>query len=125
MPTLPVVEAFARNWWLLLIRGIIAVLFGLMAFIWPGLTLVTLILLYAAYALVDGLMAIWVSVTSRTWGLLLFGSGAGLALAYIITQYMMHDYDNPALWFAFIAMGGGCGLIASYRVEKKELLDRQ
>jgi len=73
MPTLPIVEAFARNWWLLLIRGIIAVLFGLMAFIWPGLTLVTLILLYAAYALVDGLMAIWVSVTSRTWGLLLFG----------------------------------------------------
>src|SRR4051812_8750155 len=55
------------------------------------------------------------------WGLLLFGAGAGLALAYIITQYILHDYENPALWFAFIAMGGGLGLIASYRVEKKEL----
>ena len=61
--------------------------------------------------------------TNLKWGLLLFGAGAGLALSYIITQYMLHDYDNPALWFAFIAMGGGCGLIASYRVEKKELLD--
>ena len=57
------------------------------------------------------------------WGLLLFGSGLGLALSYIITQYMLHDYDSPALWFAFIAMGGGGGLIYSYRIEKKELLD--
>jgi hypothetical protein len=57
------------------------------------------------------------------WGVLLLGSGVGLALSYFITQYMLHDYENPALWFAFIAMGGGVGLIASYRVEKKELLD--
>ena len=58
------------------------------------------------------------------WGLLLFGAGVGLALAYFITQYMLYDHKNPALWFAFIAMGGGVGLIASYRVEKKELLDK-
>jgi hypothetical protein len=58
------------------------------------------------------------------WGLLLMGSGIGLALAYLITQYMLHDFENPALWFAFIAIGGGAGLIASYRVEKRELLDR-
>ncbi|AEW00775.1 hypothetical protein A4D02_12525 [Niastella koreensis] len=57
------------------------------------------------------------------WGLLLFGAGAGLAIAYSITQYILHDYDSPALWFAFVAMGGGAGLIYSYRIEKKELLD--
>ena len=62
--------------------------------------------------------------TNLKWGLLLLGAGAGLALSYIITQYLLHDYENPALWFAFIAMGGGCGLIASYRIEKKELLDK-
>jgi len=61
--------------------------------------------------------------TNLKWGLLLFGAGVGLALSYFITQYMLHDYENPALWFAFIAIGGGCGLIASYRIEKKELLD--
>ncbi|HEY8896607.1 MAG TPA: DUF6249 domain-containing protein [Niastella sp.] len=55
------------------------------------------------------------------WGLLLFGAGLGLALSYFITQYMLHDFENPALWFAFIAMGGGAGLIYSYRIEKKEL----
>jgi hypothetical protein len=57
-------------------------------------------------------------------GLLLLGSGIGLALAYIITQYILHDEDNPALWFALIGIGGGLGLIASYKVEKRELLDK-
>ena len=56
-------------------------------------------------------------------GLLLLGSGIGLALAYFITQYVLHDEENPALWFAFIGIGGGLGLITSYRIEKRELLD--
>ena len=73
MITRPIANALARNWWLLLIRGILAVLFGLMAFVWPTLTLVTLILLYGAYAFVDGLTAIWFAISSRAWGLLLFG----------------------------------------------------
>lgn len=58
------------------------------------------------------------------WGLLLIGSGIGLMLAYFITQYLLHDDENPALWFAFLAIGGGAGLIGSYRIEKKELLDK-
>jgi len=58
-------------------------------------------------------------------GLLLLGAGIGLALAYIITQYILHDEDNPALWFALIGIGGGLGLIYSYKVEKRELLDRE
>ena len=57
-------------------------------------------------------------------GLLLLGAGIGLALAYIITQYILHDEENPALWFAFVGIGGGLGLISSYRIEKKELLDK-
>ena len=56
-------------------------------------------------------------------GLLLLGSGIGLTIAYFITQYVLHDYENPALWFAFIGIGGGLGLIQSYKIEKKELLD--
>ena len=63
--------------------------------------------------------------TNLKWGLLLVGAGIGLTLAYFITQYVLHDYDNPALWFAFIAIGGGISLISSYRIEKKELLDNK
>ena len=59
------------------------------------------------------------------WGLLLIGAGVGLMLAYFITQYMLHDDENPALWFSFIGIGGGLGLVGSYRIEKKELLDNK
>ena len=50
-------EVLARNWWAVALRGVFAVIFGIMAFIWPGLTLAALVLLFGAYALVDGILA--------------------------------------------------------------------
>ena len=44
-------NALAKHWWLLLLRGICAILFGVLTFVWPGITLLTLVLLYGAYAL--------------------------------------------------------------------------
>jgi uncharacterized membrane protein HdeD (DUF308 family) len=49
----------AENWWLLLLRGLAAIAFGLIAFFWPSITLVALTYLWGAYALVDGVVAIW------------------------------------------------------------------
>jgi uncharacterized membrane protein HdeD (DUF308 family) len=59
------VESLARNWWLLLLRGIVSVVFGILAFIWPGITLFALVLLYGAYALVDGVLAIAAAIKGR------------------------------------------------------------
>jgi len=73
MSALPILNAFAKNWWVLLLRGIFAVLFGVMAFAWPGLTLVALVLLFGVYALVDGLMALWVGGKWRMWSFFLVG----------------------------------------------------
>ena len=57
------------------------------------------------------------------WGLLLIGAGVGLFLAYTLdrTVFSRTEDDNVAIYFALIAIFGGLGLFASFRIEKKEL----
>jgi uncharacterized membrane protein HdeD (DUF308 family) len=68
----------ARNWWVLALRGLIALLFGVMALAWPGITLTVLVLLFGAYVLVDGVFAVVAALNapkgySRWWVLLVEG----------------------------------------------------
>jgi uncharacterized membrane protein HdeD (DUF308 family) len=79
---LPVLSAL---WGLLLFRGLLGVLFGIAALLWPGLTLVALVLLFGAYALVDGAASLVLAASVRGrpgFGSLLaeglFGVTAGL-----------------------------------------------
>ena len=51
-------SALHRSWWLLLLRGIIAVAFGVATFAWPQISLVSLILVYGIYAVADGILAL-------------------------------------------------------------------
>src|SRR5260221_710119 len=75
METHPLSLLLSRFWWLLLLRGLLAILFGISAFVWPGLTLVTLVILFAAYAFVDGIFEVVHAISHRReiehWGLLL------------------------------------------------------
>jgi uncharacterized membrane protein HdeD (DUF308 family) len=69
---------YTRSWWSLVLRGIAAILFGILAFVWPAITLTALIFLWGAYALVDGVFAIAAGVKTygenrRWWVLLLEG----------------------------------------------------
>ena len=50
--------ALARNWWSLVIRGIVGIALGILTFAWPGITLVALIFLFGAYSLIDGVMSL-------------------------------------------------------------------
>jgi len=54
-----VLGRLAENWWLLLLRGLAAIAFGVIAFFWPGIALVALTYLWGAYAIVDGAIALW------------------------------------------------------------------
>jgi uncharacterized membrane protein HdeD (DUF308 family) len=86
-----VLRSLADNWWLLLLRGIAAIAFGVLAFFWPGLTLVTLTLLWGAYALMDGVIAICAAFNASggdagpRWWLGL--SGVASILAGVVTFY--------------------------------------
>ena len=72
-------SALADYWWLLLLRGLAAIAFGVLAFFWPGLTLVALTLVWGAYALADGILALWAALAAaggdagRRWWLALGG----------------------------------------------------
>ena len=58
-------NALAANWSVLLLRGVAAIAFGILAFFWPGLTLLTLTLLWGAYALTDGAFALWATIIGK------------------------------------------------------------
>src|ERR1700759_617399 len=56
------------------------------------------------------------------WGLLLMGAGLGLFLAYVCSvSIFSNNDDNPAIYFALIAIFGGLGLFISYRIEKRDI----
>ena len=97
-------KQLTQNWWAVLLRGAIAILFGALALVWPRLTLEILVLFFGAYVVVDGIFAIIAALTHRSghdrwWVLLLeglVGIGAGiitfllptvatLALIYLIS----------------------------------------
>jgi uncharacterized membrane protein HdeD (DUF308 family) len=53
------VEALARRWWAVALRGVSAILFGVIALAMPGITLVTLILLFGVFTLIHGVVALF------------------------------------------------------------------
>jgi uncharacterized membrane protein HdeD (DUF308 family) len=64
----PMASILVRNWWAFVARGVLAVLFGLIAFFLPGVTMLSLVLVFAAYALADGVLAIISAVRAAKQG---------------------------------------------------------
>jgi uncharacterized membrane protein HdeD (DUF308 family) len=110
------VDTIAKNWWSFLLRGVVSILFGLMALSWPGLTIAALIVMFAAYAIVDGAIEVagalrggsargprWMLILS---GLLSIGAGAvtfvypgltALMLLYFIAAWaILHGFAEIA-----------------------------
>lgn len=76
-------SALHRSWWLLLLRGIAAVAFGVLTFVWPQISLLTLIMVYGVYALIDGVLALIAAIRGGgmvpRWWLALGGAVSILA----------------------------------------------
>src|SRR6202030_2466033 len=73
----PTAETLVQNWWLFLLRGILGIIFGILALIFPGPTILSLVLLFSAYMLVDGVFGIISAVRAirrkeDRWGVLIF-----------------------------------------------------
>lgn len=101
------IDTLAHNWGAVLIRGILAILFGVITFVAPGMSLAVLVLLFGAYAFVDGVFAVVSAFRRREsdhWAMTLLegvvGIGAGLvtlfwpgltalALLYVIAAWAL------------------------------------
>lgn len=76
----------ARMWWAMALRGVLAIIFGILAFLWPGAFWLAVVIAFAAYALVDGVFAIVAAVrgtpAAPRWALVLYGV-VGIATAAV------------------------------------------
>jgi len=81
------IEALKRNWWVLVIRGICGIVFGVIALAYPGLALATLVLLFGAWVLIDGVFRIVGATAGRAsdpdWGFHLIIGILGVLVGFL------------------------------------------
>jgi uncharacterized membrane protein HdeD (DUF308 family) len=81
------VNALASRWWVLLVRGIAAILFGVLALVWPGISILALVILWGAYAFVDGVFDFTLAANAgsegRRWGWLFFEGLVSIGAAVV------------------------------------------
>ena len=115
----PVLHALARNWWLVLLRGLAAIAFGAVALSWPGLTLLTLILLFGVYVLTDGVIAIVAAIVggasvNRGW-LAIVGI---LGIAVGVLTLMLPGMTTLILLFTMAGWAVAIGVLPSFWVSR-------
>ncbi len=103
----------SRYWWVFLVRGIAAMLFGILAFALPGITLASLVLVIGAYMLVDGALALWAAVTGQTaienrW---LVGLQGVLGVAVGVLTFLMPGITAIGLLVFIVAWALAIGVL--------------
>ena len=118
------VETLTRNWGLVALRGIVAILFGVLTIFYPAITLATLILLFGAYAFVDGIFMALAAIANRhgepRWVALLIGGLLGVA-AGLVTLFMpgITAVVLVSLVAAWAILTGIAEIVAAIRLRKE------
>jgi uncharacterized membrane protein HdeD (DUF308 family) len=123
-PGAVLLHALGRNWWVLLLRGLLSILFGVLAFVWPGITILTFVFLYGAYALVDGIFAIVAAIRGEggagpRWWLAVVGL---LGIAAGIFAFAMPGLTTVALLMliaAWALVRGVFEIVGAIRLRKE------
>jgi uncharacterized membrane protein HdeD (DUF308 family) len=107
----------ARNWWVVALRGLLAIAFGIVAFVWPDITMLALVLLFAGYSLVDGALSIVLAIRGarrgERWGLLLLGGILGIASGVVAVMWPGLTVVAFVFIMAFWAVFTGAVIIAA------------
>ena len=111
MPDAPIARALAGHWSSLAIRGVCALVFGILSFIWPALSLATLVLIWGVYALIDGGVALVAGFRAKIWSLAIIGLVGVLAGVYAFVNPAM---TALALLYLIAAWAIVTGVLAIY-----------
>jgi len=116
------ITVLAQNWWAIGIRGVLGILFGLIALFLPGATMLSLVLVFAAYAFVDGVLAIVSAVRAaregERWGYLILEGLVGIAAAAVAVLWPAITVVVFVFVVAFWAIFTGIlELAAAFRLE--------
>lgn len=105
--------SFKRLWWVFLLRAIVAIVFGILAIVFPGLTILTLATLFGVYSLFDGISSVVVSFSSRLqdsqWWVHLIEGIVGVIVGILVLTYP--DIAALALIFMIAAWAVITGII--------------
>jgi uncharacterized membrane protein HdeD (DUF308 family) len=109
--------ALARSWWLIALRGVLAVIFGAIALLMPIATILALVLLFSAYMIVDGVFAIYAAVRAarhrESWGFLAFQGIASIAAGVIAFLWPGLTVLTFVLLIAAWSIVSGCLMLAA------------
>ena len=114
--------ALARKWWIVLLRGVAGVIFGLATFFAPGISLAMLVLVFGAYAFADGILAIFSAIPRRgedRWWFLFLDGLMGTAVG--VATFLWFQITALALLYliaAWALVTGGFEIAAAIRLRK-------
>ena len=116
-------DVLARHWWAIALRGAAAIIFGILAFVMPGVTLAVLVLLFGAYALVDGVFNVIAALSGRSgeqswWWLLIEGL---VSVAAGLVTFFMPGLTALTLVYVIAAWAiitGVLEIVAAVRLRK-------
>ena len=117
-------NSLARNWWALALRGAAAVIFGLIAFALPGVTLTVLVLFFAAYLLVDGVFALIAGLRAaehhERWGALALEGVLDIIAGVLVVMWPGLTLVVFVYMAAFWALVSGIALLfAAFRLHRQ------
>ncbi len=117
-------EVLFEKWWVLLLRGLVSIAFAVLIWMQPAITLKAMIILFGAFALVDGVLGVWSAFSSRKdrnnwwvlmlWGLVGIGIGIITFVAPAVTALALLFYI--AIW---AIVTGVLEIIAAVRLRKE------
>ena len=117
-------KLLSQYWWVLLLRGVLAIVFGAVAYAWPGLTLATLVMFFAAFVLVDGVFDVFAAFSGRkeneNWWVMLLEGLLGIAFGVITWTRPGVTVTVLLLLIAFWAVATGIlRIIMAIRLRKE------